>query len=409
MPTIVAVFAIPELLSRLGPEEFAVLSLLWVLLAYFEFFDLGVSRALTKHLADSAARSEPQSDADLTVSALLVVFLFSMFCSPIAFALTGGLAEELVALPESLRAQAATSLQLAAWALPIVAVSTCLRGALEARSRFGLVACIRVPTTTLNFAAPLAILSMTTASLDDLVSAVLVVRGATLLAYVTVSVTLTPELTRARPSCALMRTLLAYGGWIAISNILGPTMLYADRFLVSSILPMSVVVFYNTPLEVLTKLLVVPAAIVAVAFPAFAAAPTNSSAAPILRRMIGLQALFVGPVCIALAVFSYPLMSVWIDPTFADQSRIIVALIAAGLFFASNATILQSFIQARGRPDFTTKLQLMELPLYLSYLWFCTRNYGIEGTALAWSLRYFIGLTCLGVLARTLRNQPTAA
>jgi O-antigen/teichoic acid export membrane protein len=52
LPLLVAVLLIPPLIKGLGEEKFGILSLSWVIVGYFSFFDFGIGRALTKIIAE---------------------------------------------------------------------------------------------------------------------------------------------------------------------------------------------------------------------------------------------------------------------------------------------------------------------------------------------------------------------
>ena len=63
--------------------------------------------------------------------------------------------------------------------------------------------------------------------------------------------------------------LLRFGGWMTVTNIVSPFMAYLDRFLIGALISLTAVAYYVTPFEMITKLLVIPAALVGVLFPAF--------------------------------------------------------------------------------------------------------------------------------------------
>jgi O-antigen/teichoic acid export membrane protein len=44
-------------------------------------------------------------------------------------------------------------------------------------------------------------------------------------------------------------------------------------------------------------------------------------------------------------------------------------------------------VQGAGRPDITTKLLMFELPFYVALIWWLTKQYGINGAAIAWLVR----------------------
>ena len=60
-PMVAAMVAIPYLVHRLGSERFGLLSLTWLVIGYFGFFDLGLSRALAQLVAErlGARRGSP--------------------------------------------------------------------------------------------------------------------------------------------------------------------------------------------------------------------------------------------------------------------------------------------------------------------------------------------------------------
>ena len=60
-----------------------------------------------------------------------------------------------------------------------------------------------------------------------------------------------------------------------------------------------------------------------------------------------------------------------------------------------------ALLQAWGRPDITAKLHLVEIPCYFALLYWGIRAHGIEGAALAWTIRLSVEA---GILVFVLRN-----
>ncbi|HVG18939.1 MAG TPA: oligosaccharide flippase family protein, partial [Blastocatellia bacterium] len=63
IPPIVAVVALPFIVRGLGIEEFGVLSIIWIILSYSGFLELGLGRALTKFVAEYIEQREEQKIA----------------------------------------------------------------------------------------------------------------------------------------------------------------------------------------------------------------------------------------------------------------------------------------------------------------------------------------------------------
>ena len=58
---------------------------------------------------------------------------------------------------------------------------------------------------------------------------------------------------------------------MTVTNIIGPLMVYIDRFMIAGAMSVVAVAYYATPHEMVTKLGVISTALLSVLFPAFAA------------------------------------------------------------------------------------------------------------------------------------------
>ena len=56
---------------------------------------------------------------------------------------------------------------------------------------------------------------------------------------------------------------------MTVSNIVSPLMVTLDRFLIGALVSVTAVAYYATPYEVITKLSLIPGALMGVMFPAF--------------------------------------------------------------------------------------------------------------------------------------------
>jgi len=166
-------------------------------------------------------------------------------------------------------------------------------------------------------------------------------------------------------------------------------MVYVDRFLIGSLLSITTVAYYATPYEVATKLLIVPAVLAAVLFPAFSTAMVSDRprGAMLYRRAAKYVGLFLFPVSFVLIIFGQNLLQLWLGHEFAVHSTRVLQILSIGVFANGLAFIPFALIQGTGRADITGKLHLLELPFYLITVWVLTKQFGIEGTAIAWTLR----------------------
>ncbi|MCH7490868.1 MAG: oligosaccharide flippase family protein [Gemmatimonadetes bacterium] len=208
---------------------------------------------------------------------------------------------------------------------------------------------------------------------------------------------------------SLLRPLLAFGSWMTVSNIVSPLMVYLDRFLIGAILSVTAVTYYATPYEVVIRLAVIPSALVAVLFPAFASGIAQGSSRTVLLFGRGMKYVFLAmflPVFLIVTLAPEGL-AVWLGPDFALRSGAVLRWLALGVFANGLARVPFALVQALGRPDLTAKLHLVELVLYVPVLWMLLGAYGIIGAAVAWAVRVAVDLVLLlGIVRRLL---PAAA
>jgi len=166
-------------------------------------------------------------------------------------------------------------------------------------------------------------------------------------------------------------------------------MVNVDRLLIGVLLSVSSVAYYATPYEVVTKLWIIPSAIVGVLFPAFATALAENRARAELLYEKGVKYIFLAlfPIVLCFVLLGRMGLALWLGPSLAEHCAPILRLLAIGVFANSLAQVPFWQIQAANRPDLAAKVHVVELPCYLLLFWYLTTKYGIEGAGIAWAVR----------------------
>lgn len=204
---------------------------------------------------------------------------------------------------------------------------------------------------------------------------------------------------------------MSFGGWMTVTNVIGPLMMYMDRFVIGAVLTISAVAYYVTPYEIVTRLLTVPAALAAVLFPAFAAAKSSGSSHATTLYSMGERAILgiLAPIVLVLVVFAEEGLRLWLGEDFAQNSTAVLQWLAIGVFLNGYAQVPFTFIQGIGRADITAKLHLLELPIYIALMFWLLNAHGIVGVAIAWLLRAAVDAALLTLLAHGLTKDMAAA
>lgn len=404
VPLIVAVFAIPPLVRGLGTERFGVLMLAWTVIGYFNLFDLGLGRALTKLVAERLGAGHESEIPAIVWTALAMTGVMGIAGTALVAGLCPWLVQDVLKIPIHLQAETLKVFYLLAFSIPIVLSSAGLRGILEAHQCFGLVNAVRIPLGIFTFLGPLAVLPFS----NSLFPVLAVLVAGRLLAsgvHVLLCLRLVPALRHGiRVRCAMVKPLLSFGSWMTVSNIIGPLMVYMDRFLIGATVSMVAVAYYATPYEVVTKLWLIPGALVGVLFPAFSATfiQDRARAAWLFGRGISYVFLALFPLALIIVTLAHEGLEFWLGTEFADNSSFVLQWLAVGVFINSLARVASGLIQGAGRPDLAAKTHLIELPFYLLLLWWLLGAYGIAGAAIAWVVRVAVDTVVFFAIARWL-------
>lgn len=408
MPILLALVTVPILISSAGIERFGVIVLAWVVLGYLGLFDLGLGRAIIKFLAEVFEEGRMVEARALFWTSLALSALFGLVDGGVLALITPILVNRILNIPGGLLSETMGAFYLLALALPLVTTTAALRGVIEARQRFGLLNVLQVPTSSLVQAAPLFVLPFGN-SLIWLVGSLVVGR---LVGTVVFLIAAVSQFERpfegpffARKS---LGPLFSFGGWLTVSNVISPLMVYLDRFVIGALSSVSAVAYYATPYEAVTRVLVLPANLTRTVFPIFSAGNMPVRERTLLyTNALKYLALILAPVLATVVLFAPELLGLWIGEAFADRSTAVLRILSVGVFVNSLALVPFTLVQGLGRPDLTAKLHLAELVPYLLLLWYGVHTLGIVGAALAWTVRVAADALLLGFYARRMSDTES--
>jgi len=396
LPLLMGAFSIPYIIEKLGTGRFGVLTLIWAVFGYFSLFDFGISKALTKQVAE--ARNDSERSGAVVRAGLTFLLGFGILLSVALYAsfplATGaGVFEDTPEIRSSVN-----------WlivGMPFMLVSNGLRGILEGLGIFGAPAIARILLGVSTFGLPLPLLAFWP-SLDVLVIGLVIGRIVTVVTQGWACVPLLRFALHSKLSPSEFKRLLTFGGWMMVSNLVSPLMVFADRFFISASQSASNLAYYTTPFEVVTRLLVVPAAITTVLFPEMAKLQGERQferLASLNRHGMLVMALIMFP-CVAIGVFgANEILTWWLGTEFADMATLPMQIMCVGVLFNSLAQFPFSMLQALGRVKLIALVHCVELPLYFTLLTLLLEQYGINGAAWAWLIRVVVDFCCLLIFA----------
>lgn len=388
MPLLAAILTIPPLITLLGHEKFGILALLWAFVSYFGIFDLGLGKALTQRVSEIKHLNNNKLIGEIAGTALILLLAIGLIMGALTgfssgiLSLFGG-EGSFVNNPEFHGALIALSI-----AIPAITLTSGLKGILESFGRFKLLMPIRMAMGIFTFVAPLLIAKYAGPNLEYIAWGLTIGRVIALYAHWVYAVS---EIKKSKLTfeSKYVRQLINAGGWLTVSNIVNPLMGYIDRFLIAAALSASAVTFYVTPLEIITKITIIPAAIAAALFPSLVEKIARDEADSWSHFIAVRSMLFwlLLPLVSVVAFNSEKILETWLNIEFSNKSGEILSLFAIGIFINSMAHMPLIWLQAEKKYKTAAIISIIQLPAYLLIFYYMTIKFGLLGAALAWCLR----------------------
>jgi O-antigen/teichoic acid export membrane protein len=393
LPLIAAAGLIPFILSRLGAEAFGVLTLIWALIGYFSLFDMGVGRALTYELSKLRVVNDEHAISLTLKAGLLLTLAAGLLGAAVMLILAPQLATQWLKISPNLQKDTQLAFQIAALGVIPTTLTSGLRGALEGLERFDSSNINKIILGFCVFVMPAISIWLHGNQLWIMTLYLVLVRLAIvcLAAFQLRKYLLIPIVKGIKEH---IKPLLNYGVWITVTGIVGPLMVYGDRFFVSAAVGAALLPIYAIPQEGLQRLLLIPTALCGALLPKFAAMPTQVVNTLYLQNYKRV-AVVMFAICFFAATLSFPALSWWLSVDFAQKAISIVFILCLGIWLNSMALVPYTLIHAKGNPKTTALFHIFELFLYALALWWLAKEYGLVGAAWAWVGRVALDLALL--------------
>jgi O-antigen/teichoic acid export membrane protein len=382
---VVALVTVPLYLHHIGDARFGVMSIVWVLLGFFGFLDLGLSRAVTNALAKL-------SDAPQAHRARVLLTTFGLnsgigVAGGIVLYVFGGLMlKHFISMPAEISAEVSHALPWIACLLPLTLISAAGAGALESRELFLLVNLIQIFAMTLAQVAPVVAAIFVSPSLAVVIPTAAVSQGLGAILVLVVVYRLEGPFSLRAVDWGEARKLLGYGGWMFATQVALTGLGSVDQFVIGSVMGVASVAHYAVPMSLVQRSLTIPVAFGRTLFPRMSS--LSGDAAHVLgTRALAMMAYGFAAICAPAIILSSTFFRYWISADFAVVSAPVAQVLFPGMWMGALSMVGFTLLQSQGRADITGKQHIIEFLPFAAILWAATLGFGIVGAAAAWSLR----------------------
>jgi O-antigen/teichoic acid export membrane protein len=401
LPMLVALATVPIYLGYVGAERYGVLAVIWALLGYFGFFDLGFGRAVTQRMACLTDATASDRSA-LLWTALLTTLALGIVAGVLLWMFADYIVLNLIGMSATSRLEAAGAIAWLLGALPILLPMSVLMGALQARLRFAELNAIQLFGNLVSQVLPLYVAHSGHVGLSALVPAVLASRVLMMALLLQQGHRHVPL--RGMPTFdrSHFNAMIAYGSWVSVMTILGPLLVTLDRLIIGAISGAKAVTAYTVPYDLVSRTRVLSGSLATALFPRLASSSVAEGQTIASRATQALLAVMT-PVTIIGLFIAQPFLNVWIGPARASLSGGVSELILLGVWCNALAIPHHARLLAAGNPKVVVLIYVIQIPAYLLLLWFGLRYWGVVGAAGAWTLRVAIDTSMLLAASSVLR------
>ena len=399
-PILFALVFIPPLIKGLGIERFGILSIAWMITGYFSLLDFGIGKGLTKVVAEKIGLNQTDEISKIFWTSLFLMLVVSFFASIILFFFIPFLVD-VFNISKNLKEETKNTFYILLFSIPIVTTMAGLRGSLEAYQKFATINIIKAVLGIFTYLGPLLVF-MITNSLFWIVVFLISTRVIIWILYLIQCFTVNERIRKGiQIDFKSIQPVLKFSIWITLANIVVPIIQYSDRFLIAVLISAAAITYYVTPYDVISKLILIPDAIMGVLFPLFSSSFLSKPDITKKLFLTGAKIIFLilYPVVFLITIFSFEGINLWLGESFAQNSYFILQLLAIGVMMNCISLIPTNFFQGMGKPNIPSIIVLIELPVYVFSMWFAIIHFGINGAAMVFMIATTINVSILYLIA----------
>lgn len=401
VPIVVALFCVPILLRDYGAEGFSVLTLVILLIGYFSFFDFGLGKSLTYKIS-RADYSDREGISRIINGGLLINLLTGLFGAAIITIASLSCGFEWLKLSADIKSLVDDSFIVAAVGIVPVVMAGAVRGVMEGLNKFMPSNINKMYSGVATYIAPLVSYKFHGPDLLVATSYIVLVRYLIFvfgLWQIRDFISIKSGISRKDLS-----DLFVFGGWLTVTGILGPIMVYGDKFVVASYVGAAFLIYYTIPQDVVQRVLILPTAICNAFFPKYAKS-SSKERVDIYKSSLILMIKLMGIIALTLSMVWQIFFELWISKEFSEQSYVIAIVLTMGVLFNSIAMVPYTLLHAHGKPKITAILHAIEFPLYFMILYFLISEFNLIGAAFAWTIRVLIDMLVLLFVAKKINKS----
>jgi O-antigen/teichoic acid export membrane protein len=401
LPIIVMLITIPLYLTLLGEERYGVLALVWLVLGYFSFMEMGLGKATANQIA-KAQTAPARERAEIFWTALTLNAAMGVVAAGILFLVGDYLISHTLKMSAGFRAEALAALPWLVFTFPLALVSSVLNGALEGANKFLLLNFLQVVGNMIFQFMPMLVAYWYSPSLEYVIPAAVVARTITNFALFYACHLLVTDRIVWLVSLSRVRSLLSFGSWVALSSLLTPILETIDRLIIGATIGAKAVTYYTIAYHLAAQLRIIPGALTRALFPRLSI--PNGDQFRISVHAMNVLTVLMTPVTVLVTLILNPFLYFWVGADVAVKVNTICYLFLFGMWVNIIGHVPVTLLIGIGKPSTVAKTHLAEVLPFIVLIYVGAITFGVVGVVLAWVIRVIIDTAVMCYFAKMARE-----
>ena len=382
----IGIFVIPIVVKKFGIVQYGIYSLLTSMVGYYALLDFGFGEGIVKFVAEYRAKGDMKGITMSINSALSVQILFGLLGSAILCVFAAEILK-LLKVPAAFMGVSKRCVFYIAFGFFFTMISGTFSSVLKGLQRYDTISKITVFLSLgLNIVTIIALYGFGMGLEALIVFNVLFAVFSFLLFLIAVKNELPAYTFTLFPDRHYFNKIFNFSGFMFLSRISSIFTTTIVQFVISMFLGPSAVSFYVIPLKLISVFGSLLATAFGVIFPFSSELSAGNDPEKIKILFLDMSRLLAAiavPGFLALAVFSKPVLFIWMGPEFADKGWLVMSLLAVATLLGALTAVPNFITMGLGHAKLISMFTLFTILIYSVLMPFFTKAMGMKGAALA--------------------------
>lgn len=409
VPALVALGTVPLVVKGLGEAGYGVYSLVTAIVGYFAVIDINVTAGSVKFIAEHNAREDRDKINQTLFFGIIVYALIGLVGGLGLFFGARYFVNDVFTVPAAIVPEAVATLQLAALGFFLSQLQTYLQSVPQALMRYDISSRIEMVFGTLVPLLTVGVLMLGYGLFEVILLRVAASSIHCLILWAGIR-RLLPGLAFRWAGAAVRRELLGFSAYSFLSRFASLSYAHADKLIIGALVGVTGLAYFTVAATLANRILGLTYRLSGVLFPAASALAAGGEFDRLNRLYLTANRYVVflnAAILVLVAVFAEHILRYWMNPDFARNGALVLAVMAMSQFIDSLTSLPSLVNDGMGHPRVSGLFAVARACTGLVIVYLGVRTGGIDGAAyahLAASVIFTIGF--LGyVHGRTVRTS----